>query len=216
MPIARLATRSMASGLMAIKDIPSVAQLYRSKKIESSTKDDLPKPNQEFNDKVCTIQYDITKLQVDAIVNAANRSLLGGGGVDGAIHRAAGPDLVKECRTLNGCDTGSSKITKGYDLPAKKIIHTVGPVYANAEESEPYLRGCYRTSLELAVENGCKSVAFSAISTGIYGYPGGAAAKIAIGETLNFLNSPAGTNLDKIIFCNFLDKDVRIYQDTLP
>lgn len=215
MPIARLRPRAMAS-ILALKDIPSVAQLYRSKDLERSGKDDLPAPNQEFNNKVSTVQYDITKLEVDAIVNAANKSLLGGGGVDGAIHRAAGRGLYEECKGLDGCDTGASKITDGYDLPAKKVIHTVGPIYQNDEESEPYLRGCYKSSLELAVEHGCKSIAFSAISTGIYGYPGGTAAKIAVGETLNFLRSPAGNQLDKIIFCNFLDKDVGIYAKTLP
>jgi O-acetyl-ADP-ribose deacetylase len=215
MPLARLTSRTMAS-LLALKDIPSVAQLYHSKDIKASDIEDLPTPNQDFNNKVATIQYDITKLEVDAIVNAANKSLLGGGGVDGAIHRAAGRGLYDECRTLNGCETGASKITDGYDLPAKKVIHTVGPVYHNDEESEPYLRGCYKSSLELAVEHGCKSVAFSAISTGIYGYPGTTAAKIAVGETLNFLRSSAGNQIDKIIFCNFLDKDVRIYSKTLP
>ena len=136
--------------------------------------------------------------------------------MDGAIHRAAGPQLVEECRTLHGCDTGSAKITEGYDLPAKKVIHTVGPRYRSDEASEPYLRGCYKTSLQLAVDNGCKSIAFSAISTGIYGYPGSSAAKVAIGETLNFLGTPAGNQLDKVIFCNFLDKDVKIYANILP
>lgn len=205
----------MAS-LITLKDIPTVTQLYRSKKIEAAEATDLPTPNQSFNDKVCTLQNDITKLQVDAIVNAANTSLLGGGGVDGAIHRAAGDELYYECETLNGCETGQSKITKGYRLPSKHIIHTVGPVFKGHETSEPLLRGCYRNSLQLAVDNNCKSIAFSAISTGIYGYPGQAAAKVAIGETLAFLGTPAGQKLDKVIFCNFLDKDVMIYSKTLP
>jgi O-acetyl-ADP-ribose deacetylase len=209
----------MAS-IIPLKDIPSLSQLYRSKHIavpdSDSTNSSLPTPNQAFNDKICTIQDDITVLEVDAVVNAANNSLLGGGGVDGAIHRAAGRELYEECKTLNGCDTGEAKITKAYRLPSKKIIHTVGPVYRSAATSEDLLRGCYRNSLQLAVDNDCKSIAFCAISTGIYGYPGTAAAKVAIGETHSFLGTPAGEKLDKVIFCNFLDKDVRIYSKLLP
>ena len=206
----------MASGLVALKDIPSVSALYRSKDLKPSSKDDLPTPNQEYNNKVCTLKSDLTKLGVDAIVNAANRSLLGGGGVDGAIHRAAGSGLLRECRTLGGCETGSAKITDAYNLPCKKVIHTVGPVYDSDEESEPLLRGCYKTSLQLAVENDCKSIAFSAISTGIYGYPSSSAAYVAIDETFKFLKKPEGQKLDKVIFCNFLDKDVNAYAKTLP
>lgn len=173
-------------------------------------------PNQAYTNKVCTLKSDITKLEVDAIVNAANASLLGGGGVDGAIHRAAGPSLLRECRTLGGCKTGSSKITDAYDLPSKKVIHTVGPVYDSDDKSEPLLRGCYRSSLQLASENGCRSIAFSAISTGIYGYPSTSAAYAAIDETLKFLQKPEGQKLDKVIFCNFLDKDVNAYAKIIP
>src|SRR5579871_2417080 len=161
---------------------------------------------------------DITKLRLDAIVNAANRSLLGGGGVDGAIHRAAGPELLKECRTLDGCKTGSAKITGAYRLPSKKVIHAVGPVYnpTRKELSAELLAGCYKTSLKLAVENDCKSIAFSALSTGIYGYPSLAAAPVAIRAVREFLEDGDGDKLDKVVFCTFEMKDVNAYDQTIP
>ncbi len=145
---------------------------------------------------------DITALEADAIVNAANESLLGGGGVDGAIHRAAGPKLLDECRTLNGCETGSAKITGGYDLPAKFVIHAVGPVWHGGERGEDeLLAGCYRTALSLAVENGVRSIAFPAISCGVYRFPLERAVEIALREV--FAHLAANALPERVIFCCF-------------
>lgn len=159
--------------------------------------------------KMSHIEMDITKLKVDAIVNAANESLLGGSGVDGAIHKAAGHELFNECRTLNGCQVGSAKITDGYRLK-RKVIHAVGPMYYHYshEEAEELLRGCYRRSLELAVENRCKTIAFSAISTGVYGYPISEATAAAISEVRNFLQGPSGRRIKQVIFCTFMSSAV--------
>jgi O-acetyl-ADP-ribose deacetylase (regulator of RNase III) len=149
--------------------------------------------------KIEIIQGDITKLDMDAIVNAANTTLLGGGGVDGAIHRAAGPDLVAECRTLGGCRPGAAKITRGYRLRARFVIHTVGPVWTGGERHEPeILANCYRNSLQLALENGIKMIAFPAISCGAYGYPIADAAQIAVKTTRDFLATE--DKVDKVIF----------------
>jgi O-acetyl-ADP-ribose deacetylase (regulator of RNase III) len=154
---------------------------------------------------------DITKLSVDSIVNAANSSLLGGGGVDGAIHRAAGPKLLEECRKLNGCKTGEAKITKGYNLPANFVIHTVGPVWngGNYNEDE-LLTNCYLNSLKLAVENKIKSIAFPAISTGVYEFPLERAAQIAIKTVKKFIQSDK--SIQKIIFVCFDDKTYQTYK----
>src|SRR5205823_5684978 len=149
--------------------------------------------------KIEIIQGDITKLDVDAIVNAANTTLLGGGGVDGAIHRAAGTELLAECRMLGSCRPGEAKITLGYRLPARFVIHTVGPVWRGGEDNEPeILANCYRRSLRLAIENGLKTIAFPAISCGAYGYPIPEAAQIAVKTTRNFLAT--GDKIDKVIF----------------
>ncbi|KAL2017087.1 hypothetical protein VTK56DRAFT_2610 [Thermocarpiscus australiensis] len=215
--------------LIAASDIPSISLLYKLRKLSPAPAGarlpptllgprSIPAPSKSLNDRLSLIRGDITTLAVDAIVNAANRSLLGGGGVDGAIHRAAGPGLYEECRTLGGCATGSAKITGAYDLPCKRVIHAVGPVYDPLDHrgSEALLTGCYTTSLELAAAHGCRSVAFSAISTGVYGYPSRDAAPAALSAIRKFLTGPAGDKIDKVVIVTFEMKDVEAYNEFIP
>jgi O-acetyl-ADP-ribose deacetylase (regulator of RNase III) len=158
------------------------------------------------------VTADITKLKLDAIVNAANSSLLGGGGVDGAIHQAAGPELLAYCKGLGGCPTGEAKLTPGFKLPAAWVIHTVGPVWHNGEQGEPRLLGCcYQNSFKLALEKGCRSIAFPAISTGVYGYPKRQAAELALGVMKEWQG-----RFDEIIACCYSEADADLYRMLCP
>ncbi|XP_017263860.1 ADP-ribose glycohydrolase MACROD1 isoform X2 [Kryptolebias marmoratus] len=173
--------------------------------------------NEKLDQKISVYSGDITKLEIDAIVNAANKTLLGGGGVDGAIHRAAGPLLKKECASLHGCETGEAKITWGYGLPAKYVIHTVGPIAQGGvgETERRALRSCYKNSLQAAAENAARSVAFPCISTGIYGYPPEEAVHEALAAVREFLDAHHD-KLDRVIFCVFLPTDKELYRQNLP
>ncbi|XP_016149208.1 O-acetyl-ADP-ribose deacetylase MACROD1-like isoform X1 [Sinocyclocheilus grahami] len=175
------------------------------------------KVNEELNRKISLFRGDITKLEIDAIANAANKTLLGGGGVDGAIHRGAGPLLRKECGTLNGCETGEAKITGAYGLPAKHVIHTVGPIVHDSvgESEEQALRNCYYTCLHTAIKNHLRTVAIPCISTGVYGYPPDQAVEVALRTVREYLEQNH-EKLDRVIFCVFLKSDKELYETMLP
>jgi O-acetyl-ADP-ribose deacetylase (regulator of RNase III) len=167
-----------------------------------------------FRGRIALVHGDITRLEVDAIVNAANATLLGGGGVDGAIHRAAGPELLEECRKLGGAETGEAKITAGYRLPARHVIHVVGPVWSGGGKNEhELLARCYRNALSLAASDRIRSIAFPAISTGAYGFPIERATRIAVTETRGVLE--AGSPVERVVFCVFSDRDREVYASVL-
>lgn len=224
------ASRPAKMSLLAADEIPTLSLLYKLGKLPSTpsaitiptTLSFKPAgsitPSKALNDRVCLVRHDITKLEVDAVTNAANKRLLGGGGIDGAIHSAAGPGLLAECRTLGGCNTGDAKITGGHNLPAKKIIHAVGPIYDAFEpkESETLLTSAYNKVLNLAVDNDCKTLALCGISTGIYGYPPHEAAPVAISTVKKFLESEKGKKLEKVVFVTWVKQDVESYAQFLP
>lgn len=167
-------------------------------------------------ERIRVLQGDIAQIKTDAIVNAANKTLLGGGGVDGTIHRAAGPELLEECKALDGCETGQAKITKAYNLPAKFIIHTVGPIYgaANSQEAE-LLASCYTNSLKLAEQNGVRTIAFPCISTGAFRYPQDEAAKVAVDSVKKYFKDNYQTRIESVIFVTFNETDYNIYHQLL-
>lgn len=168
---------------------------------------------QKIRDRIEIVKGDITKMEVDAIVNAANSSLKGGGGVDGAIHQAAGPKLLEECKTIGGCPTGEAVITKGYNLPAKHVIHTVGPIYSGKPQDAQLLASCYKNSLELAVKHNLKTIAFPAISCGVYGYPIKDACRVAVNTVAESLESHS--SLEKIFFVQFSKENYNIYREQI-
>ncbi|CAH0025478.1 unnamed protein product [Clonostachys rhizophaga] len=206
----KMATKSLA-------DILTVTQLYAVSELKAAATASRYSASRSINDRVGLTKGDITRLSLDAIVNAANTTLLGGGGVDGAIHRAAGPELLEECEALQGCRTGQAKITEGYRLPAKHVIHTVGPVYnvLDPKHSARLLRSCYEESLKLAVREGIKTIGFSGISTGVYGYPSRDAAEVAC-DTVRRLLAAEASSLTRVVFVAFDEKDMAAYREAIP
>ncbi|ERT01705.1 hypothetical protein HMPREF1624_02959 [Sporothrix schenckii ATCC 58251] len=214
-------------GVVDVLSLPTLTQLYADGELGVPETVTLPvlkalqttvQPSATINDKVVYIRGDLTKMNADAIVNAANRSLMGGGGVDGAIHRAAGFELYEACAPLGGCDTGDAKITPGFHLPARHVIHTVGPVYddEDPQDSDRLLASCYQSSLRLAVASQVRTIAFCAISTGIYGFPSPQAAALAASTVRAFLEGEQGSKIDRVVFVTFEAKDVDAYLRALP
>lgn len=226
----RALSKTAKMSILAADEIPNLSLLYKLGKLTPTPANfSIPKtlsfsgpgpiqPSKALNNRVCVIRHDATKLAVDAITNAANTSLLGGGGIDGAIHAAAGSGLLKECRGLGGCATGDAKITNAYDLPAKKVIHAVGPIYDPVEpsKSEELLTSAYNKVLNLAVDHDCKSLVLCGISTGIYGYPPQEAAPVAISAVRKFLEGQKGQKLEKVVFVTWVKPDVDAYARFLP
>jgi O-acetyl-ADP-ribose deacetylase (regulator of RNase III) len=203
---------------MSSLKIPMVNFLYGSSALKSAPASALKyQPSNRINLRIGLIQADITRLDVDALVNAANTYLMGGGGVDGSIHRAAGPQLLEACGKIGGCPTGEARITPGFRLPARHVIHAVGPVYRarDKEKAQEMLRGCYLNSLKLADENKLKSIAFSCISTGVYGYPPKEAAHVACDTVRSYLEDEE-TGITKVVFCTYTQDDTDIYNETVP
>ncbi|KAG6333499.1 hypothetical protein ID866_5588 [Astraeus odoratus] len=202
---------------LLLRNIPTIGELFEKGALRATEKP-IHRPLAATLNKVSLYQGDITKLQIDAIVNAANPSLLGGGGVDGAIHAAAGKELLAECMKLGGCATGDAKITGGYRLPAKHVIHTVGPVYvsSNADACAEALASCYRTSLQVALKNSCETVAFPSISTGVFGYPIRDATQIALNEVRQFIDDDKEDKIKRVVFVVFRDVDCTVYEELIP
>ncbi|WWC96848.1 hypothetical protein V866_003723 [Kwoniella sp. B9012] len=198
------------------KDIPTLSDLYSSNEIPQAENESKYGYDEGLNKRVSIWRGDITKLEADMIVNAANSSLLGGGGVDGAIHRAAGPDLLEECEGLGGAETGDTKVTKGYELPSKYVAHTVGPIYSSraVDKCAKQLKSCYQTSLESCQNHGGGAIGFSSISTGVYGYPIKDATEIAIETTRNFLEKDQ--SVTRVIYVVFSKKDEEVYKSIIP
>ncbi|XP_013783636.1 uncharacterized protein LOC106467805 isoform X2 [Limulus polyphemus] len=212
MPLNEKRLHYKCSKYVTLGDVPSWPDYYKNKCLQKDSDTSSGLVQHGINKKISLFIGDITALEIDAIVNAAKKSLRGGGGVDGAIHRAAGPSLLEECIALGGCNTGDAKITGGYKLPAKYVIHTVGPIGENPES----LRSCYLKSLDQLLENKLESVAFPCISTGVYGYPNDKAAEVALKAIKEWLETD--DNISKvqcIMFCLFLEKDVKVYEELM-